>query len=82
MKSFPPVSNFEFQIVEMEGTPDMTWVRGTHSLTMSPPVRASRLDRTAPTTIADIKGPASAAIARHERPVYARPGLRLAMTHS
>lgn len=36
MKSFPPISDFKFQIIEMEGTADMAWVRGTYSMTISP----------------------------------------------
>jgi ketosteroid isomerase-like protein len=36
-KAFPPISDFKFQIVEMEGTADMAWVRGTYSMTISPP---------------------------------------------
>ena len=36
LKSFPPISNFRFDLVHVEGTSDMAWVQGTYSMTMTP----------------------------------------------
>ncbi len=35
MKSFP-ISDFKVEIVEMDGTQDVAWVRGTYSMTLTP----------------------------------------------
>lgn len=36
LKSFPPITNFEFTLVHIEGTADMAWVQGAYNMTMTP----------------------------------------------
>ena len=36
LKAFPPMTNFEFNLVHMEGTADMAWVQGSYNMTMTP----------------------------------------------
>lgn len=36
LKSFPPITSFEFTLVHVEGTPDMAWVQGAYDMTMTP----------------------------------------------
>ena len=36
LESFPPISNFQFSLVHVEGTPDMAWVQGTYGMTTTP----------------------------------------------
>jgi ketosteroid isomerase-like protein len=36
LKSFPPITKFEFTLVHVEGTADMAWVQGSYNMTMTP----------------------------------------------
>ena len=45
MASFPPMSDFKLDIVEMDGRGDLAYIRGNYSLKMTPPGAASTADR-------------------------------------
>jgi len=36
LKTLPPITDFQFDLVHMEGTADMAWVQGTYSMTLTP----------------------------------------------
>jgi len=44
-ESFPPISNFQEQSVELEGQGDLAYDRGTYSMTVTPPGAAPIEDR-------------------------------------
>ncbi|MCH7567303.1 MAG: SgcJ/EcaC family oxidoreductase [Nitrospirae bacterium] len=36
VEAFPPISDFNFEIIEVEGQGDMAYVRGTYTMTITP----------------------------------------------
>jgi ketosteroid isomerase-like protein len=45
LQSFPPMSDFKLEIVELDGRGDLAYVRGNYSMTMNPPGAPAMADK-------------------------------------